>query len=338
MQETQRRCTDSKKSLPAANTKGLNNVVNLTSLQNRKNMSYAPIIIFAFNRLDALRNTVESLRKNTEAAESNLYVFVDGARPNKEGEDIKVRLVQDFVANIYGFKSLHYTFSKENKGLGPSIIAGVTEVINQHGEAIVLEDDLEVAPGFLSYMNTMLDAYETDQRIMQIAGYSTKISLPRGYKYDIYLNRRGESWSWATWADRWNSVDWEVKDYPKLLSDKKAQQEFNNIGSDLFDMLRGYMEGRNKSWAVRFCYAKFKKGCYQVSPVKSLIRNEGFNADATNCKSYNRFKYELNDSQTNFTAVKEIPYVKSIDKSANKYWSLPFRVYGKVMTMIKQKL
>lgn len=299
-------------------------------------MSYAPIIIFAFNRLDALQNTVESLRKNTEAAESFLYVFVDGPRVTKKGEKEKVEVVREYVKTITGFKSTAYIFSEANKGLGPSIISGVTDIINKYGCAIVLEDDLEVAPGFLSYMNTMLNAYESDQRIMQIAGFSTKISLPRGYRYDIYLNRRGESWSWATWADRWNSVDWEVKDYPKLLSDKKAQQAFNNIGSDLFDMLRGYMEGRNKSWAVRFCYAMFKKGCYQVSPVKSLVRNEGFNADATNCKSYNRFKYELNKTQKTFTPVSEISYVRSIDKSANKYWSLQYRIYGKFMTYIKK--
>lgn len=297
-------------------------------------MAFSPIIIFAFNRLEPLKNTVASLQKNTESVESDLFVFVDGARLDKEGEAEKVKNVHEYVQNISGFRSLHYTFSEKNKGLGPSIIAGVTEVINQYGKVIVLEDDLAVAPGFLSYMNKMLNAYESDQRIMQISGFSTKVSLPNGYKYDIYLNRRGESWSWATWADRWNTVDWDVKDYPELLSDKKVQRAFNSIGSDLFGMLRGYMEGRNKSWAVRFCYAMFKQGRYQVSPIKSLVRNEGFNADATNCTSYNRFKYELNETQTDFSVEYNLPYVRSIDKSANKYWSLLYRMYGKIMTLL----
>lgn len=48
-------------------------------------MKYAPIVIFAFNRLDVLQDCVNSLINNTEAKNSDLYVFVDGARASKEG-------------------------------------------------------------------------------------------------------------------------------------------------------------------------------------------------------------------------------------------------------------
>lgn len=293
---------------------------------------YAPIIIFAFNRLEPLKKTVASVMQNTEAADSDLFVFVDGARENKEGEREKVLAVQEYVKSITGLKSINYFFSDKNKGLGPSIIAGVTNVINQYGRVIVLEDDLIVARGFLGFMNTMLEAYVEDKRIMQISGFSTKHYTPKNYLYDIYLNRRGESWSWATWADRWNAIDWEVKDYSQFLSDKKKQVAFNSIGSDLFGMLKGFMEGRNKSWAVRFCYTMFKNSCYAVSPIKSLVKNEGFNRNATNCKtSYNRYKYEYNDEQVLFRHVPNIEYNKSIDKSANRYWSLQYRIYGKLV-------
>lgn len=72
-----------------------------------------------------------------------------------------------------------------------------------------------------------------------------------------------------------------------------------------------------------------------ISPTKSLVRNEGFIGEATNCKSsYNLYQYEFNDSQTEFTAIPDIEYIKSIDKSANRYWSVRYRVYGKVMSLI----
>ena len=295
---------------------------------------YAPIIVFAFNRLEPLKKLIESILSNHEAHESDLIIFVDGPRPNKVGEAVKVKAVQSFVSQISGFKSIEAHFSKENRGLGPSIIAGVTEVINKYGKVIVLEDDLVVAKGFLCFMNTMLYAYQEDNRIMQIAGFSTVHSVPKGYNYDIYLNRRGESWSWATWADRWNTVDWDVRDYPELLKDKRQQQAFNEIGSDLFGMLKGYMNGTNRSWAVRFCYAMFKQGRYVVAPMKSLVHNEGFNNDATNCKkSFNLYKYEFNDKQISFQSVPNIQYVKSIDKSANRFWSIRYRVYSKILSL-----
>ena len=37
----------------------------------------SPIILFAFNRLEAVMRTVESLLQNSEAAASELFVFVD---------------------------------------------------------------------------------------------------------------------------------------------------------------------------------------------------------------------------------------------------------------------
>ena len=52
-------------------------------------MDYAPIVIFAFNRPETLKNTVTSLLTNEEAKTSNLYIFVDGARLDKIGETEK---------------------------------------------------------------------------------------------------------------------------------------------------------------------------------------------------------------------------------------------------------
>ena len=95
-------------------------------------MNYAPIAVFAFNRLESLKNTIASLLANTESAESDLFVFVDGARETMESEKEKVLAVQEYVKTITGFKNLYYTFSEENKGLGSSIIAGVTEVIDKY--------------------------------------------------------------------------------------------------------------------------------------------------------------------------------------------------------------
>lgn len=58
---------------------------------------FAPIILFAFNRLNVLKDTIQSLLQNDEAINSDLYVFVDGARPNKPGEEEKVKAVQEYI-------------------------------------------------------------------------------------------------------------------------------------------------------------------------------------------------------------------------------------------------
>ena len=53
-------------------------------------MTYAPIVVFGFNRPDALKNTIASLLRNEEAKDSDLFVFVDGPREGKVEEKEKV--------------------------------------------------------------------------------------------------------------------------------------------------------------------------------------------------------------------------------------------------------
>ena len=298
----------------------------------------APIVLFAFNRLEPLKMCVASLLHNTEAAESDLIVFVDGPRATKEGESDKVEAVREYVKKIVGFKSVLYHFSEKNKGLAPSVISGVTEVIDQYGKVIVVEDDLYLAPSFLGYMNTMLDAYEQDERVMQVSGYSSLIRHPERYHCDHYFSRRAHSWSWATWKDRWDTIDWDVKDFDELANNKKRQRAFCEYGSDLFGMLKGWHDGLNSSWAVRFMYSMHKQGRFTVSPIRSLVRNDGFGEDATNCKTYDRYKIDfMSEQKTDWDISANKEWNKKLNKEAVRYWSIPYRIYGKIMTKLTKK-
>jgi len=141
---------------------------------------------------------VASLKDNAEARESDLYVFVDGARATPYGgEKEKVKAVRDYVKAIEGFRSLHYDFAEENRGLGASIIRGVTKVIEQYGTAIVLEDDLVLAPNVLAFMNEGLERYEHEDRVFSVCGYSNRVKVPSDYPFSTYFCTRSSSWGWA---------------------------------------------------------------------------------------------------------------------------------------------
>ena len=294
-----------------------------------------PIIVFGFNRAASLRRAVESLLGNAEAAESDLFVFVDGPRKGKAGETEKVNEVRKYAEGIRGFKSLTCTFAEQNKGLAPSIISGVTQVMNKYGRAIVVEDDLVVSKSFLRYMNEMLDRYERDDRIMQVTGFGCKIKKPADYSWDVYLNERSHSWSWATWKDRWDTVDWEVSDFMELKGSWKKQLAFCKRGSDLYKMLKDYMEGKNSSWWIRFNYSMYKQRRFTISPVRSLAQNFGFSKEATHCKNYNRYKTDFEESHKGgFLVPERLEPVEQIMREAVKYWTIRYRIYGKLMTWI----
>ncbi len=296
-------------------------------------MNYSPIIIFAFNRVDTLRNTVSSLLNNEEAKESELFVYVDGPRKQKPGEAEKVKTVQEFVKTINGFKNVTYSFSEENKGLGTSIIAGVTEVINRYGRAIVLEDDLVFSSNFLAFMNDGLNRYENEQKVFSICGYTNKVKVPKGYDHDAYFCTRSSSWGWGTWADRWNTVDWELKDWSRY---KKMGRAFNRWGgSDCFRMLRSVKECGATSWAIRFGFFQFLQDKLSLFPIVSKVRNDGFDGAGTNCKKWSRFKYVFDETDRKiFIMPSDISLNKKLYRSAMSYHTIMIRIWSRIMYVV----
>jgi hypothetical protein len=53
-----------------------------------------------------------------------------------------VEAVRKYIHSISGFKSVTIIEREKNWGLAPSIIDGVTNIVNKYGKIIVLEDDI----------------------------------------------------------------------------------------------------------------------------------------------------------------------------------------------------
>lgn len=241
--------------------------------------SLAPIILFTYKRLDTLKLTVNALQLNFLAKESELIIYSDGPKTEKDYQDVV--MVRSYLKTIQGFKSINIIESSINKGLASSIIEGVTQVINQYGKAIVLEDDLFCTPNFLNFMNESLTHYKNNSEIFSISGYSFNLNLGKKYEFDTYFLNRGWSWGWATWSNRWENIDWDIRDYNSFKINKKAQKEFSKGGSDLNSMLRKQMNGNLDSWAIRWFYNQYKTQGLTIYPKESMVLNNGFDIQAT---------------------------------------------------------
>ena len=75
----------------------------------------APIVLFVYNRPWHTEQTVKSLKENKLAAESDLVIYSDGAKSEKDKYTVKK--VRDFVEKITGFKSIQIINRKQNFGL-----------------------------------------------------------------------------------------------------------------------------------------------------------------------------------------------------------------------------
>lgn len=264
------------------------------------NRELAPVVLFTYNRPEHTKKTLEALTNNYLASDSILYVFSDAARNEKDEK--KVEEVREVISHIEGFKKVECILQVNNKGLANSIIDGVSKIIAKHKKVIVLEDDLITSKMFLYFMNDALDTYKSREQIWSISGYHPPITLPSTYKESVYLSFRGSSWGWATWADRWNTIDWNTENYKYFLLHPLDVYKLSRGGCNLVKMLQDCVNKKNNSWAVRSCYAQALQDRYTVYPTKSLVKSIGTDGSGTNftlmekrfdCEIQNCFLYDL---------------------------------------------
>jgi hypothetical protein len=294
-------------------------------------MAPAPILLFTYKRLDVLKQTVDALKNNYLASDSDLFIFSDGAKCIQD-ESI-VNEIRVYLRQVTGFKNISITESKTNKGLANSIINGVSEIIDQYESAIVLEDDLITTANFLLFMNAGLEAYRNKKGIFSISGYSFNLGIDPENKSDAYFLNRGWSWGWATWKDRWKKVDWEVKSYDKFVNDNNAKKEFAKGGSDLNKMLEKQMKGKLDSWAIRWFYHQFYMGGLTVYPVLSKVYNAGFDKDATHTKGSNNRYIPMMDA-TNKMEFR-LPEIMKASSYYSRHFQNKMNVFSRVVSKIE---
>ena len=243
------------------------------------------IIIFVYNRPDMLIKMLDSLSKCSGIMLHDLFFFSDG--PKSEEDENRVRQVRQLVDEYTKraeFRRSRIICREKNIGLARSIITGVSEVINSYDAIICLEDDLVFSNDFLEYMDRALECYKDDKRIWSISGYCQDLNALKDKKINSFLSYRGSSLGWGTWADRWNPIDWDVKDYNSFRKNKRARKEFSRGGYDLPFFLDFQMCGLIDSWAIRWCYAQYKENQYSLFPAETRVTHIGWNSDATHAK------------------------------------------------------
>ena len=245
----------------------------------------APIILFVYNRPRHTQQTVEALQKNELATESKLFIFADGPKANAtEEQKEKIDQTREYIHKINGFKKVTIQEAEHNIGCADSIIQGISSVFEKYDKVIVVEDDIVTSKFFLRFMNEALDFFENDDSIFSVSGYTfpaKTMKIPSNYKNDIYLSYRHSSWGWGTWKDRWNSVDWGIRDFKEFSENIELQKAFNRGGADMSGMLNAQMEGRIDAWDIRFDYSIFKQNKFNIYPIKSLVTNVGLDSSGT---------------------------------------------------------
>ena len=270
-------------------------------------MQLAPIVLFTYNRPVHTCQTIDALLKNEYASESDLIIFSDA--PKNDVAEERVRQTRIYLKGITGFRSIKIIERTENMGLAANIIDGVTQVVNEYGRIIVLEDDLLTSPYFLRYMNEALSMYEHVDEVISVHGYvyPVKKLLPENF-FLIHTDSLG----WGTWKDKWVYFNPNGEELLRQLVQRGLLRQFNFDGSYNFArMLKRQTRGRNDSWAIRWYASAFLENKLSLFPGRSLVFHNGGDNTGTNCVYESWLDVDLSDSPINLRP--QLPLIESIE-------------------------
>lgn len=299
---------------------------------------YAPIIVFVYNRPEHTCRTLTMLAKNYLARESDLFVFCDGPKENAtEEQKNKILEVRNIVRKNFGFKSITVTESDKNKGLAPSVIAGVTEIVNKFEKCIVVEDDLDTSPYFLQYMNDALVVYKDIENVACIHGYVEphKKQLP-----ETFFLKGADCWGWATWKRAWVKFNPDGQELLDEIHRRHCEKHFNfNNTYNYVGMLEDQIAGKNSSWAIRWQASAYLNNMYCLYPNETLILNVGFDGTGTHCGKMNTEQREVVNHKVSITLQKPEECLDAykaycIAYKKNKQ-SLLIRIIKKIIKILK---
>ncbi|MBX9767943.1 MAG: glycosyltransferase [Bdellovibrionales bacterium] len=248
------------------------------SLEVGKMRQLAPIAIFIYNRPDHTRNLFQSLALNPETLYSPVYVYCDGLK--KEEHRKGVEEARELVRALAP-KHAKIIFRDQNFGLAKSLITGITELTDQFGKVIVLEDDIILSRTTLRFLNQALVEYENDEQVMHISAYMYPVTEPLP---DLFFYSEITCWGWATWKRAWKYFNPDTRQLMDQIIAKNAQHKFDNEGTmGFWHMLNDHLIGRNDSWAIRWYASVFLRQGLCLHPGKSLAQNNGFDGTGVHC-------------------------------------------------------
>lgn len=269
--------------------------------------AFAPVALFAFRRPEHLQQVIMSLKQDRLAVETELTVFVDGPRDERDID--AVLRTRDVAKCIDGFRSVRVVAAEANRGLASSLVGGISAMLEVHDRVIIIEDDIVVSPWFLTYMNDHLELYKDDKAVASIHAYVYPHAT--GQLGDTFFIRGADCWGWGTWRRAWAAFESDGEYLLRELRRRGLNDVFNFEGTAPYEeMLIDQIARRNDSWAVRWYASALLGDMLTLYPDRPMAINIGEDKSGTHRGSSKAYVQQLSDKPVK---ASRIPIVESSD-------------------------
>lgn len=252
-----------------------------------------PVAFIMFNRPDTSVQVFEQIRR---AKPEKLYLISDAARQGRPGEAEKVQECHRVIEEMIDWDcDVHKNYADSNMGCRRRVASGISWVLENEEETIILEDDVVPSDQFFPYMQQMLTEYKDEPKVMMVSG----TNLLRNYeiKGDYTFSYFSGIWGWGTWRRAWSVYyDVEMKDYPEVDRSGALKAVYRDpLSLWLFkrDADKVYHGGKD-TWDIQWDFCRFKHNALGIVPKRNMVNNIGFDReDATHTtgSSFEDFSY-----------------------------------------------
>lgn len=308
-----------------------------------KTSKCAPVAMFVYNRVDNTQTTLKHLLANTQAGETDLYVFSDGGKDELSWalvNEVRAYLheTQKTVEATHALKSMTIIERPVNFYLERNIMEGIQYVLDRHDTIIVLEDDIMTSPYYLEFMNQAFEEYRDVERVMHVTGFSN-LDIRHSHPQDFYFSPHMSGWGWGTWRDRWQ------KHFRHFASRTEALAGLTeaDVARIEYDGVFPCMKNLNKNpipWDICWELAIYRAKGLCLMPVHTLVKNIGL-AIGTHYRSSNWIQYYEYDRWPLFERLEvhridhpeEDAEIERQMKAAITHWGIRYTLLGKILRL-----
>ena len=258
-------------------------------------MKYAPIIIPTLNRKKHLERCINSLKRNRWAGQTDLIISVDFP-PNQEYEKGYWEVCEYLKQSFDEFHVFEVFYQKRNLGVIDNGVFLENYISSKYDRYIFLEDDNELAPNFIEYMDKGLELYESDENVLAVCASSISVNGRDSEQQNVFFTHNYGAYGVGKWVWKNNVMRTKLnKNYfydickkPNLL-----YQLYKEDISLVFALQDALIKKKNIYWnnfgELQLIDFSIKIYCYienlfVVCPCTTKVRNYGYDGSGFNCE------------------------------------------------------
>lgn len=252
-----------------------------------------PICIPTCNRYEHLKRCIESLSRCTLANKTDLIISVDYPPSEKYvGGNNKIK--EWIKRGIEGFNSVQVFFQEKNLGAYENAIFCYEYTVEKYKGVVVMEDDNELSPCFLEYINKCYAIIERDENTISASGFCS-LSQYHSYPNNISYVKTHSGWGTMLSSNVYKVLKRKLT-YDYLTDIIKSKQQssklleisayrFVHLVYYLLDDLTGIKDKNEMIIDIFISIYMAIEGKYQLQPHECLVRNWGNDGSGDHCSA-----------------------------------------------------